>query len=86
MVGGRVDESRPGAVVINVSEGPSGLRDSLAAAGQPTSLVATFDLPARAGSVYLSRTHPFVEHWRPTSLMVRWILIWLLNERRRDVV
>jgi superfamily II DNA or RNA helicase len=61
MMGGTVDEARPGAIVINVSDASSGLKDSLAAAGKPTSFVATFDLPARAGSVYLSRTHPFVE-------------------------
>ena len=29
--------------------------------GSRLSIIATFELPARAGSIYLSRTHPFVE-------------------------
>jgi len=58
---GTVDEARPGAVVLNLSEAPLGLRDALSAVGQSVTITATFDLPARAGSTYLSRTHPFVE-------------------------
>jgi hypothetical protein len=61
MVGGTVDESRPGAVALDLSEAPTGLRDSLSAAGVSPAITVTFDLPARAGSTYLSRTHPFVE-------------------------
>ena len=62
MVGGTVDESRPGAVVTQSC--PKRLLDSgmrcLPLASQ-SAITATFDLPARAGSTYLSRTHPFVE-------------------------
>ncbi len=61
MVGGVVDDTRPAAVRIDLSEAPTGLRDALASAGQPLVATVTFDLPARAGSTYLTRTHPFVE-------------------------
>jgi hypothetical protein len=61
MVGGVVDDTRPSAVRIDLSEVPTGLRDALAGAGLPLASTVTFDLPARAGSTYLTRTHPFVE-------------------------
>lgn len=61
IVGGTVDDTRPGAVRLELSEAPTGLRDALAGAGLPLSSTVTFDLPARAGSTYLTRTHPFVE-------------------------
>ena len=61
MVGGTVDGAQPGAIVMDLTEAPAGLRDALAASDLGLSITATFDLPARAGSVYLSRTHPFVE-------------------------
>jgi hypothetical protein len=61
MVGGVVDDTRPSAVRIDLSETPTGLRDALAGAGQPLAATVTFDLPARAGSTYLTRTHPYVE-------------------------
>ncbi len=61
MVGGTVDDARPGAIVMDLAEAPAGLRDSLAAADLGLSMTASFDLPTRAGSVYLNRTHPFVE-------------------------
>jgi superfamily II DNA or RNA helicase len=61
MVGGTVDEARPHAVRLDLREAPTGLRDALLAAGLPLALTVTFDLPARAGSTYLTRTHPFVE-------------------------
>jgi hypothetical protein len=61
LVGGTVDESRPLAVRVDLTEAPTGLRDALAGVGQSAVLTVTFDLPARAGSTYLTRTHPFVE-------------------------
>jgi superfamily II DNA or RNA helicase len=61
MVGGTVDESRLGAVSLDLSEAAPGLKDALSAVGQTAAITAVFDLPARAGSTYLSRTHPFVE-------------------------
>jgi hypothetical protein len=61
MVGGTVDDARPGAVRLDLSEAPTGLRDALVAAGYSPTLTVTFDFPARSGSTYLTRTHPFVE-------------------------
>ena len=61
MVGGTVDEAKQGAIRIDLAEASTGLRDALAGAGQSTRLTVTFELPARAGSIYLTRTHPFVE-------------------------
>jgi len=61
MVGGTVDDARPPAVRLDLSEAPTGLRDALFAAGFSPTLSVTFDLPARAGLTYLTRTHPFVE-------------------------
>ena len=61
MLGGTVNDGHSGGVVLNLTEVPTGLRDALASAGQPIVMTAAFDLPASAGSTYLSRTHPFVE-------------------------
>ncbi len=61
MLGGTVNVDNSGGVVLDLAEVPAGLRDALSAADQPVTLTATFELPARARSSYLSRTHPFVE-------------------------
>jgi len=60
LVSGTVADTDRG-IVLDLAEAPTALRDALAAAGQPLQITATSDFPARAGTVYLGRTHPFVE-------------------------
>lgn len=56
---GGVVADADGAARIDLAEVPQAVRDAL---GGTTELTARFTLPVAEGQVYLSRTHPIVEH------------------------
>ena len=55
---GGVFDRRNGSVRLNLDRCPRALKDAL---NQDGELMARFELPVPKGTVYLSRTHPFVE-------------------------
>jgi superfamily II DNA or RNA helicase len=56
--GATVTEVKDGSVTVSPADAPTGLREAL---GTERSFSARFELPAKEGQVYLTRTHPMIE-------------------------